>query len=269
MYKISSDLVHQYQVLNYELWLLGDFNIDMLKRSDSGTVSVVNFLKSHGLRQLIDTVTRPNKKKGSCIDLIITDCTYISESGVLNDYVSDHYSIFCVRKKPCERKDVIVKSVRDYRAFDEANLKILLNDCDWQVFYWNQNPDVHWEIILKYINDILSIMCPYKKVTTRKHVTPWLNPDIYKAIKDKQHLVKSYKISKNPDTLIELRKTRNRVNTMIEKAKRDYIISSLNQSVKKTKRFWKLIKCLIDPDDCVEIPSYLFRSEVDNHDCST
>ena len=36
---------------------------------------------------------------GSCIDLIMTNSMYVLESGILNDFVSDHYSIFCVRKK--------------------------------------------------------------------------------------------------------------------------------------------------------------------------
>ena len=257
-------MVRQYQALNFEIWILGDFNADILKRTDPGTITILRFVKKLG-QQLMDEITRPNKKKGNCIDLIMTDSNYVSEYGTFNDYVSDHYSIFCIRKKSRERRDVVLKAVRDYRAFDEANLNVLLNGCDWCGFDTYQDPDIQWEIMLKYVNDILAIMCPYKMVTTRKHVTPWLNPDIYKAIKDKQNLVKAYKTTKNPDNLSKLRKVRNKINTMIEKAKSDYIKTTLQQTVKKPKIFWKLIKCLIDPDDCVDITSYTFRN-LDDHD---
>ena len=41
-------------------------------------------------------------------------------------------------------------------------------------------------------------MCPFKKVSSQKHVTPWLTPEIYKAIREKKASVKKYKTTKDP-----------------------------------------------------------------------
>ena len=88
-----------YQNKNFEIWILGDFNIDFLRRDDNNTVKLTSFIKKLGLSQLINGITRPNVKSGSCIDLILTDCKFINENGILNDLISDHYSIYCIRKK--------------------------------------------------------------------------------------------------------------------------------------------------------------------------
>ena len=253
------NLVYQYQQQNFEIWILGDFNIDVLKRDDLKTVRLLSVCKKLGLKQLIKGITRPNQKGGTCIDLIMTDSVFVSDSGVLDDFVSDHYSIYCIRKKAREKKDIISKVVRDYARYDKANFEHLLLDQDWNVFDNTDDPDVQWEIILAYVENILAIMCPFKRVNARREVTPWLTPAIYALIREKKALVKLYKTTKDPATLTLLRIKRNQVNNMIEKSKTEYITNSLNSTVDKPKKFWKLIKKLIDKDDSVDITSYVFR----------
>ena len=254
-------LVQKYQRLKFEIWILGDFNVDMLKRDDLHTVQVLSFVKKQGLKQLIKDITRPNKKGGTCIDLIMTDSIYISDFGVLNDFVSDHYSVFCNRKKPRERKETVSRMVRDYKAFDKNNFDQLLKNSDWGFFDNSFDPNVQWEIILQKINDILAIMSPYKKVNTRKKTTPWLTQEIFKAMREKKILIKRYKLSRDNDLLRQLRIKRNEVNSMIDRAKTEFITTSLNRTVSNPKKFWKLIKCLIDKDDIADITSYSFRNQ--------
>ena len=50
------------------------------------------------------------------------------------------------------------------------------------------------------------------------------------------------------------------LNSKIDEAKAVYIQTTLNQTVKKTKKFWKLIKGLIDKDDCADITAYTFTN---------
>ena len=81
----------------------GDFNTDMLKRDDPNTVKITSFIKKHSLKQLIDGITRLNRRGVSCIDLIMTDSSFIHESSILNDFISDHYTIYSIRKKKKKR----------------------------------------------------------------------------------------------------------------------------------------------------------------------
>ena len=57
------------------------------------------FFKDNGLRQLITRHTRLTNKGGSCKDWILTDCPYVSSSGVLDDLISDHFTIFSIRRE--------------------------------------------------------------------------------------------------------------------------------------------------------------------------
>ena len=74
--KFMSPLIQKYQKENYEIWILGDFNIYLLKRDNPMTVTLSRFAKKLRLSQKINTITRPNVRGGSCIDLIMTDCLY-------------------------------------------------------------------------------------------------------------------------------------------------------------------------------------------------
>ena len=160
---------------------------------------------------------------------------------------------------------MVTRVVRDYKAFDNKVFnQVILNKC-WDEFNNSNDPDVQWEIILHYVEDILSIMCPFKRVDTRRQTTPWLTPEIYKQIREKKALVKLYKINHDPELLKSIRVKRNILNSLIEKSKTDYIFSSLNRTVDKPKKFWKLIKCLIDKEDSVDITSYVFRY-LDTHE---
>ena len=75
-------------------------------------------------------------------------------------------------------------------------------------------------------------MCPYKKVQTRRKVTPWVTQEIYCAIREKQR----YKTTGNRDTLRQAKIQRNLVNSLIYEAKKIYIVNSLNMNVKKNEK---------------------------------
>ena len=178
---------------NREFWILGDLNVDWLKRDHQDTVKLMSFCKIHGFRQYIDTITRPNKKGGSCIDMIITNSTFVSESGILDDIISDHYGVYCVRKKIREVKDMTWKTVRDYRNFNEENFVRLLTMIDWNQFDVSLDPNVQWLFMKEEILNILSVMCPYKRVYTRKNPTLWITPEIYRLIREIKRLLALYR----------------------------------------------------------------------------
>ena len=104
------------------------------------------FMKKAGLRQIIDGTTRPKRRGGSCIDLILTECTIVMDCGILNDFVSDHYTVYCTREKKKEHHTTITRTIRDYRAFDKTGFENLLIHSDWSNYDKVIDPDVQWEI---------------------------------------------------------------------------------------------------------------------------
>ena len=102
-------------------------------------------------------------------------------------------------------------------------------------------------------------MCPYKTVHTRKKKTPWVTQEIYSAIRKKQRLIIFFKSTGDLADLRLAKIQRNFVNSLIYKAKRNYIVNSLNLNVKKTKKFWRIIKDMVDDDEVVDITSFVDR----------
>ena len=184
-----------------DFWILRDFNINYLKRDCPHVISFNSFLKKAGLKQLIDEITHPNKKGGSCIDFIITNSCYISRSGITDDFLTDHHTVYCIRKKAREYHDKEFKTVRNYSRYNYDSFMNLLQYHDWDLFDSLIDPNLQWEILLNVVTNILSIMCPYKRVFARKIITPWLSPEIYGAIRDKKFITKQYKLNRRPDDL--------------------------------------------------------------------
>ena len=206
-----------------EIWILGDFYVDLLKRDDTNVIKLQNFTKKAGLTQQILEITRPNRKGGSCIDLMMTDSPFVKMSGTMNDYVSDHYTIFSIRKKACENKEYQVKTIRSFKNFNKEDFETLLLNKNWAIYDMLVEPNQQWLYIYKCTIDILSVMCPFKTINVRKQSTPWITPEIFDMIKEKRNLVKLYKEFREPIILKELRILRNNLNSTIDKAKCIYI----------------------------------------------
>ena len=229
-----------------EIWILGDFNTDLLKRDDVNTVAIQAFAKKNGHAQQINCITRPNIRGGSCIGLIMINCVYVSNSGISDDMISDHFTVYCIKKKKKEVRNVVTETVRDYKNFNKENFCQLISDMEWNDFDTERSPTVQWNYLLDNVLEILSIMCPYKKVHTRTPSKPWITPEIYTCIRERKRMFKMYRTTKDPALLRNLRLLRNELNAIIDKAKMTHVKNLLNSTRKDPKRFWRNIKSVIE-----------------------
>ena len=248
------------EFIKREIWILGDFNVDLLKRNDPRVISLQAFSKSKGLEQKILEITRPNRQSGSCIDLIMTNCAFVQSSGTLDDYVSDHYTVYCIRKKHKENKECYLKSARQYRNYNHDDFVNLLRAKNWTLYDNMKDLDQQWIFIKQAALEILSIMCPYKTVHVRKSSTPWITPDIFNSIKAKQDLIRIYKATKTHDTLNRMRVLRNELNSKIDKAKAAYIVNKLHLYGKHPKKFWRIINDMIKHTNAADISTMEFKN---------
>ena len=224
-----------------EVWIIGDFNINYLKRSDANTKRSIEFARLYGLNQLINSPTHLSGFLGTCIDLIFTNARFIHSSGVLNDVISDHFPIFACVKKQREFHNYTKVKGRSYIQYDKATFCSLLSNDDWTDFYKEGNPNILWELLLGKINTHLSIMCPIKfiKVSTSKPF--WLSDHIFESINDRNKQYKKAKVTNDPDDLVKARQARNRTNKLINSSKEEFIKDSLENSRNDPKKFWRII----------------------------
>ena len=228
-----------------EKWVLGDFNVNLGIRNTPESLLVNTFLKDNSLKQLIIEHTRLTNRGGSCIDWIITDCPFVKESGILEELLSDHFSIFVVRKKDREKTVKKWTKIRIYKNYDKDNFCALLANLDWVQYYAMRDVDELWNIIYVRIIEILEIMCPYKRVCLRDPKMPWVTAEVVKAINERKKYVRMYWKTKNQFIWDICKYLRNRCNTLVRNAKAIYIKNSLRRTVDELNFFWKSINNLL------------------------
>ena len=83
---------------NQEVYILGDFNVNVLECSNVSK-KYEELCSLRGLKQVIETYTRITENSSTLIDHILTNSVEtLSQSGVLEIALSDHYAIYCTRK---------------------------------------------------------------------------------------------------------------------------------------------------------------------------
>ena len=262
---VLKEILSRFENRSEEVWILGDLNVDYLKRDCPKTVLLNDFLRKAGLKQQIHDITRPNKSGGTCIDYILTNSSFVEKAGVTNDLLADHYTIYCIRKKSREFFDKEFKTVRDYSRYNKDEFTNLIINSDWSEYDLLLDPNLQWEILLSNVLNVLSIMCPYKRVFARKEIVPWLTPEIYKALQDKKNSIKKYRDSKSSGDLTLAKIARNKANMLIEKAKRTFIKNSLKINGKNPKKFWRIINDMIKNGNLVNIENITFVNQ-DSHE---
>ena len=200
-----------------EIWILGDFNIDFLDRASIPRSNFQSLFTNYGLKQIIHNVTRPTNKSGSCIDWIVTNSPFIEQCGVSDDFISDHFTIYCIRKKNREKHSYVYREVRDLSNFDSEVYSNTLKYLNWDFITESDDVELIWSILYKRIYDILTIMCPFRKYKQREEITPWINPEIYRAIRRRDAFIKLFKQTGHAFHLETARRCRNHVNGLIKK----------------------------------------------------
>ena len=127
--------------LNAEIFISGDFNIDLNNMKDQNGKSLLNICKSYGLLQVIKKAKRYGKTRNSIIDLIFTNSKYIANSGVLNVNLSDHEMIYISKKNGKDPKIQTSFLGRSYRHYDKSIFQQSMGNLDWSDFFNSITPD--------------------------------------------------------------------------------------------------------------------------------
>ena len=103
-----------------DIFIMGDFNINVQNRNCDKARSLKSMMKTLGLKQLISQPTRIDLNSKTCIDLIFTNCDYISNNGTFPMNISDHEMIYCTKKRNVVKNTKKEFIGRSYRNFDKA-----------------------------------------------------------------------------------------------------------------------------------------------------
>ena len=237
---------------NKEIYICGDFNIDLLKMNELDThLEFYNLLNSHGLLPFIVQPSRVvNNQVPSLVDNIFSN--NISDavlSGNIYLTLSEHFSQFAsVNRGAIDIKKIVMYG-RNLRNFSET----LFRD-DVAIQQWRQDTDdpnlLTYDLVSK-LNACAERHGPTERLNPKQvklTLKPWITPDIQKLMKIRDRLFERKKRQPENDHVREVyNRVRNKVSHNLKKSKKDHYetyFGELNTNIKKNMgRHQKNCKC--------------------------
>ena len=139
-----------------------------------------------------------------------------------NVLISDHLTVFCVRKKRRENTCSVFRIIRDYKNYSRENFIHLLRNSDWNPPKTSQDPNGRWGLLYGRIIDILSTMCPFKQYKQREVLKPWLTAEIYREIRYREKCLSVFMCTGCQQYYELACKSRNKITSLITWAKANY-----------------------------------------------
>ena len=231
-----------------ELFILGDLNVNYKNKLSAEYKKLSFFVKANGLKQIIDTTTRITSKTKSLLDLILTNSLYVRSAGTLDHYISDHQPIFVTKKKGRDSRPRVEFEGRSYRNFNKDSFRDKLMEIDWADYYQKENPAEAWEFIFSKVESIIDGMCPLRTFKIRNYRPDWITHELLEQIADRDYFYNKAKQTGDEDDWNVAKHLRNVTNANIRQARKDFVVSELQENTSDYKKFWKTIRSVIPND---------------------
>ena len=232
--------------LNCEISVMGDLNRNYKNRNTAPFRLLKEIERDFGLKQLITSPTRVTSKSSTLIDLLLTDCNHVVESGVLDISISDHLPIYYIKKKSREcnpKKSIKGRTYRNYVKEDYQH--DIVNDERWRDF-WNEPYDVNmlWETINSIIVDHANYYCPVVNMYVNENCPYWFSKDLIEEINHKNFLYKKAKSSGKDEDWLNFKYQKNLTKGMIFRAKDGYVNEQIDANLNDSKKLWRNVSAL-------------------------
>ena len=232
-YEMVDNIPHK----NYELQILGDFNINLNESQKSWNACTTSL----GLEQLIKNLTRVTNKTSSLIDHIYTNVkNKISDFEVIRVSKSDHFLIHCKYSQEVPRKCVKGHTTimyRCYKHFKTNEFYESLAKVNFDNVLSSTDPNKAIEIIHELLISVINKHAPLRTKRIKNCDIPlWLNKETIEAMQKRDSIDK-----KTQFDLFKIQ--RNIVNNMVKNDKRNYF-NKIIENNKDTATIWKAMNTL-------------------------
>ena len=234
-----------------EIYICGDFNIDLLKMNDFEThLEFYTLLNSHGLLPFIIQPTRVvSNQVPSLIDNIFS--TNISDavlSGNIYLTLSEHFSQFAsVSRGPIDVKKITMYR-RNLRNFSENDFR---NDVSIQQWRLDTNdPNLLTYDLVSKLDGCAERHAPTQKLTPKKiklALKPWITTEIQNLMKVRDRLFERKKRQPDNEHVREVyNRVRNRVSHELDKSKKQHYESYFDEMNTNIKKTWEGIRKIVN-----------------------
>ena len=191
--------IHILSTENKHIYLMGDFNIDLLSTTQTHGQRLKYLLYTYALHPHIDKPTRITNTSSTLIDNIFSN-NFSNETtnGILYYDISDHLPIFMINNKVDISKETNDNEPKYRRIESENNIASLNSDlaqAEWQDVFNENNINHAYDKFLHKLLFYYDKNIPLVKTKTKERVkNPWITKGILRSIHIRNRL---FKLTKN------------------------------------------------------------------------
>ena len=234
--------------------ILGDYNFDLLKKTNVNAQKFEDLFLSMGYSPLISLPTHSkDTQQRSCIDNILTDdIEHVVMSGVIDDMATHHKPIIAMFDLGETEKSAHEQKVLQYYCFSRKNCDSLVEDLESrQEEIMNiKDFDDFFELFKNSVDSHCKLERP--KSSKRNPITnPWITDGIIEAITTKEQLYDDWTAAKNkskentPSQILHLHQKfidyRRCLKHVIKWQKNNYTCNKIMESQGDSKKTWRVI----------------------------
>jgi hypothetical protein len=237
---------------------LGDFNIDLLKTTESNPkyANFLDIMRSHLLLPSILLPTRITANSKTSIDNIFVSASHHeSVAGNIVCNISDHFPQFILinhaKKNPSSHTPLFKPK---WSSFNKENFILDYLDIEWNKTLQTVIGDANasFNVFYSHMSNLMDRHVPLVKLTKKQIKTnckPWITTGIIKSINKRDILLKQYIKSKIPSkkTLLynQYKKYRNLLVSLCKRSKSNYYSTYFQSNLGNIKKIWQGVNNLI------------------------
>lgn len=238
---------------NKTVIIAGDFNINLLDKSNKSTIQFLDLLDSYGIKASINEPTRSTLYSKSCIDnILINQQNFTAE--LIKTNISDHDTAQMITIKEQIHQSQKYQYKRIVTSNHLQNLAESLKLLDWNVLYNipDELVEEQWNTFTNLFKNKLDQACPMRKmkVATKKTPKPRSEEIINcKTRLDLLHVCKTF----NHAFMKSYKEVKKEYDELLRKDKSNKFKQHILNSDNKMKTLWKTV-ATIKNNSSKEIP---------------
>ena len=249
---IMSNVVSKLSDYNSKVYILGDFNIDILQyKNHRKTQEFIDNMFASGFLQIINHPTRisshANSSSATLIDHIWTNSLNdFYSSGIITTHISDHYAPFhFLNNSKVVNRPKFIKT-RNFSNENINSFKTLLEQANFQsTFNEQQNPQIAYDKFHEIFFTLFD--AHFEEKTVRFNINihkiePWMSKGLLKSRRTKIELYSIYSKHRSVENKQIFDKYKNLYNKLLRAMKKLHYSKLLISHQGNLKKSWEIIK---------------------------
>ena len=243
-----TDLIKNPLFENKDCFLMGDFNINLLKHAENNVShEFLEILLSASFLPLVSKPTRVADSSATLIDNIFSNVIPHPNSYIILSDISDHYPILTqYNAAPVVKRGGPPRLIRKVTHANVARLGASLDNTDWSAVFDKGDVNSSYDTFINIFNSQLDTDIPQQRDKSCNYKTsprlPWISKSLLRSINRKNNLYYKYKLKGTDKLKLKYTSYKNILIQLIRLEKRRYFVNRLELSKNDMQKTWKIIK---------------------------